>query len=137
MAESGEGNIERLDGQPCPMCNKNTLTLIEQEREIPYFGVVYLFSMNCKGCGYHKADIEAAEKKDPCKYTLDVKTEEDLKIRIVKSGEATLKIPRIMTISPGPASNGYITNVEGNEKEVEIFLHKQLDDTTWDCLVFP
>lgn len=33
--------------------------------------------------------------------------------------------------------HGYITNIEGNEKEVEIFLHKQLDDTTWDCLVFP
>lgn len=33
--------------------------------------------------------------------------------------------------------HGYITNVEWNEKEVEIFLHKQLDDTTWDCLVFP
>ena len=33
--------------------------------------------------------------------------------------------------------HGYITNIEWNEKEVEIFLHKQLDDTTWDCLVFP
>ena len=33
--------------------------------------------------------------------------------------------------------HGYITNIEGTEKEVEIFLHKQIDDKTWDCLVFP
>jgi len=36
-----------------------------------------------------------------------------MKIRIVKSAEATVKLPRIMTIESGPASNGYITNVEG------------------------
>lgn len=33
--------------------------------------------------------------------------------------------------------HGYIKNIEWEEKEVEIFLHKQIDNTTWDCLVFP
>ena len=36
-----------------------------------------------------------------------------MKVRIVKSSEATVKIPHITTITPGPASNGYITNIEG------------------------
>ena len=31
----------------------------------------------------------------------------------------------------------YIKNIEWEEKEVEIFLHKQIDDITWDCLVYP
>ena len=36
-----------------------------------------------------------------------------MSIKVVKSGEATVKIPHIITIEPGPASSGYITNVEG------------------------
>ena len=33
--------------------------------------------------------------------------------------------------------HGYIKNVQWEEKEVEIFLHKQIDNVTWDCLVYP
>lgn len=99
--------------QPCPICNKNTLTLMESEREIPYFGLVYLFSMDCSSCNYHKADVEPAEEREPVRYTLEVNSEEDLMIRIVKSSTAKIKIPRITTIDPGEVSNGYITNVEG------------------------
>lgn len=102
-----------LDGQPCPMCMKNTLTLMEDEREVPYFGMVYLFSMSCSNCKYHKSDVETDSKDEPVKYVVEVNSEEDMKIRVVKSGDATVKIPRIMTIEPGPASNGYITNIEG------------------------
>ena len=36
-----------------------------------------------------------------------------MKIRVVKSSNATGKIPHITTIDPGEASNGYVTNVEG------------------------
>lgn len=102
-----------LRDQTCPMCQKNTLTLTEQEREVPYFGNVFLFSMNCSDCGYKKSDIEAAEEKDPAKYTFEVSSEEDMQVRIVKSAQATVKLPRILTIEPGVASVGYITNLEG------------------------
>ena len=27
--------------------------------------------------------------------------------------------------------------IEGNGKACEIFLHKQLSDDTWDCLIYP
>ena len=37
--------MEILEGQPCPMCQKNTLTLNQAEREVPYFGKVFLFGM--------------------------------------------------------------------------------------------
>jgi zinc finger protein len=104
------GNLEK---QPCPMCKKNTLTLTEDEREVPYFGKVYVFSMTCTNCKYHKADVETVEKQDPCKYSIEVSGEKDMKIRIVKSSEATVKIPHMVSIEPGPASSGYITNVEG------------------------
>lgn len=32
---------------------------------------------------------------------------------------------------------GYVTWVKNNKKEVEIFLHKQISDNSWDCLVYP
>ena len=36
-----------------------------------------------------------------------------MKVRLVKSAEATVKIPHITTITPGPASQGFVTNIEG------------------------
>ncbi len=102
-----------VEGEECPICRAKTLALTESEREIPYFGKVYLFSMTCTSCKYHKADLESAEEKEPCKYSIEVSGKDDLNIRIVKSAEATVKIPHIVTIESGPTSQGYVTNVEG------------------------
>lgn len=102
-----------VKGELCPMCNKKTLTLIEDEREIPFFGKCYLFSMTCSNCHYHKADIESDEKHPPVKYTLEISSEEDMNIRIVKSGSASIKIPHMITLESGENSNGFISNVEG------------------------
>ena len=104
---------EKLEGQPCPMCKENTLTLLQEEIDIPYFGKTFVFSMTCNSCKYHKSDVESAEKKEPTKYSIDISSEEDMKIRIVKSSEATVKIPHLGSISPGPSANGYVTNIEG------------------------
>lgn len=104
---------ENISGETCPMCGQKTLILHEEETEVPFFGKMYLFSMTCTNCKYHKSDIEAAERKESCKFTLEVSSPEDLKIRIVKSSEATVKVPYISEITPGPASQGYVTNVEG------------------------
>ena len=104
---------EIITDQVCPICKKKTLTLIQTEHDIPFFGKAYLFSMSCSNCHYHKADVEFEEKHDPVKYELTIDSEEDLKIRVVKSSQATVKLGRIATIEPNEASNGYITNVEG------------------------
>lgn len=110
------------------MCRKNTLTLAEDEKEVPYFGKVFIFSMTCSSCKYHKADVEPAEVREPAKYTLDISSEDDMKIRIVKSSQATVKIPHMMSIEPGPASNGYVTNVEGILNRMKSVLESTKDD---------
>jgi len=119
-----EEKVETLSGQPCPMCKQKTLTLSEAEREVPYFGKVFLFSMSCGNCKYHKADVEAVGKQEGSKYSFDINSEKDMKVRVVKSSTATVKIPHITTITPGPASNGYISNIEGIfnrvKKQVEV-----------------
>jgi zinc finger protein len=105
--------MEQLKNQPCPICKKNALTLHEDEQEIPYFGKIAVFGMQCSECGFKKSDVEALEQKEPCKYTFEISSEEDMKVRVVKSSEATVKIPHIVSIEPGPASEGYVTNIEG------------------------
>jgi len=75
--------------------------------------------MTCSNCKYHKADIEATEKKEPVKYSFEITSEKDMNVRIVKSSEATIKIPHITTITPGAASQGFITNIEGIFRRVK------------------
>jgi len=104
---------EQKPGEICPLCHKKTLLLMEKDTEVPYFGKIFLFSMTCSNCKYHKADIEAAERKEPSKFTFEISSEKDMKVRVVKSSEATVKIPYITTITPGPAAQGFVTNIEG------------------------
>ena len=104
---------EVLEGEMCPFCHEKKLVLMDMKKEIPYFGSVFIFSMDCSGCGYHKADIEAEKPQEPCKYTIELSSEEDMSIRVVKSSLANVKIPHVGDIMSGPSSNGYVTNVEG------------------------
>ena len=110
---------DSLSGEICPICSQKALTLIEREIEVPYFGRMSAFSMTCSNCKFHKADVEALEQQEPCKWTLEVSSTDDLKIRIIKSAEATVKIPYITEITPGTGSVGYVSNVEGVLKRVK------------------
>lgn len=102
-----------LNGQECPVCTKKTLTLSETDMDVPFFGKVFLFTMACESCKYHKTDVEAAEQKEPCTYTLEVTEKTDLSVRVVKSSEGIVKIPHVGSIEPGPSAEGYVTNIEG------------------------
>ena len=126
--KASKGGPEVLEGQQCPVCRKNTLTLTEAGMEVPYFGKMYVFSMSCSSCNYHKADVEAAEKHDPARWTVEISGGDDMKIRVVKSSTATVKIPFVTTIEAGPASNGYITNVEGILNRVKNILEDLRDN---------
>lgn len=125
---------EEIEQQPCPLCNEKTLILTEREVEVPYFGKVFLFSMTCTSCKYHKADVESSEQKEPVKYEFEISSEEDMKVRVVKSSEATVKLPHIATITPGPASQGYVTNIEGilNRVKYQIESAKEMEEDEED-----
>ncbi len=121
---------EDFEQQPCPLCHEKTLILTERETEVPYFGKVYLFSMTCNNCKYHKADVEATEQKEPVKYEFEISSEDDMKVRVVKSSEATVKLPHLASITPGPASQGYVTNIEGilNRVKYQIETAKEMEE---------
>ncbi len=122
-------NIEVLKGEQCPLCHKNTLTLTEYATEVPHFGIVHVFGMDCenKECNYHLQDIEPETAGKATKYTIEISSEEDMKIRVVKSSKAVVKIPHVTTIEPGPASSGYITNIEGILNRVKVQIEKARD----------
>jgi len=119
---------EVLAEQQCPTCGKKTLTLSDMERDVPYFGKVFLFSMDCP-CGFYKADVETEHSGKPVKVVFEVTCEEDMKVRVIKSSTATIKIPRITTIEPGAASNGYVTNLEGIFNRVKTQIEKVKEDS--------
>ena len=101
--------MEKLEKQPCPFCNKKALTLAQEETDVPYFGKTLVFSMDCSECKYHKADVEAAELKDPVKITFNIENKKDINVRVIKSAAATIKIPQMrMDVRPGPAAEGFI-----------------------------
>ena len=119
-----------ISGENCPFCHEKTLSLMESEIDVPFFGKTFVFSMDCSNCKYHKADVESAqEDSEPVKYSLEISSEEDMKIRIIKSSNATIKIPHIGNIEPGEAANGYITNVEGILQRMKKQIEMLRDDS--------
>ena len=117
-----EDEYETLDGELCPFCNTKNLVLLDIKKEIPFFGTCFIFSMDCKNCNYHKSDIEREKEHEATRHTIDVTKEDDMKVRVVKSSTASIKISHIGSIEAGPASNGYVTNIEGilNRMKVQI-----------------
>ena len=110
------------------MCQKNGATLIEDERDIPYFGKVFLFSITCKACGYHAPDVEASEPKEPVKCTFTVESEEDLSVRVVNSAQATIPVPTLrMSVESGATSKGYVSNIEGVLNRFKKIIEQQRD----------
>ena len=53
-----------------------------------------------------------------------------MKVRVVKSSEATVKLPHIVTITPGPAAQGFVTNIEGilNRVKYQIESAKDMEE---------
>ncbi len=125
--------MEKLGGELCPMCKNKTLTLTEGQTEVPYFGKVFMFSMFCSSCNYKQSDVEAEEQKEPCKVTFTIENEKDLNTRIVKSSNATIKIPQLrMSVEPGAISEGYVSNVEGILERFEGIIKSQMESADED-----
>lgn len=105
--------MEVLEGETCPFCNNATLTLTEDDVDVPFFGRCYVFSMSCTSCKYSKADIESEETREPSKHEFVVNGDEDLKVRVIRSSEGMIRVGTFGTIEPGENAEGFISNVEG------------------------
>src|SRR3989344_8990724 len=125
--------MQTIKNEICPMCQAKKLTLFEDEQDIPYFGKVFLFGMNCEGCGYKQSDVESEQTKEPCKIEFIIKSTKDLTVRVVKSCEASIYVPQLkMSVTPGVASEGYVSNIEGVLNRFKKILEGERDSTDED-----
>lgn len=120
--------MDKIEGETCPACGQKALTLTEEEIDIPFFGKTYVFGMKCGSCGFSKSDVEAEERKEPVRVTFTVESQKDLEVRVVKSSEASVKIPQMkMSMEPGPSSIGFVSNVEGLLGRFKKIIEEQRD----------
>jgi zinc finger protein len=104
----------------CPVCDAVGLLMTTNSHEIPYFGEVMETMTKCQKCGYRNVDVLVLGEKEPSRYTFKVEGTEDLNVRVVRSGKSTVEIKELgVKITPGPSSEGYISNVEGVLKRIE------------------
>ncbi|ASI98255.1 ZPR1 zinc finger domain-containing protein [Thermococcus celer] len=110
-----EGEIQEIRLGDCPICGgKNTLKALQYVHEIPYFGKVMESTIICERCGYRNADVIPLEDRPPRLYTVRVEEEKDLFTRVVRSKSGTIELEEIgVRIEPGPAAEGFVSNVEG------------------------
>ena len=106
--------------QRCPSCDNNSMLTNQTEYEVEHFGAVLLTVAICQRCGYRHTDVMNLTDHKPISLTAKIDSIEDLNIRVIKSGTATVSIPEFKaTITPGPYSEGYISNVEGILLKIE------------------
>jgi len=104
---------------PCPCCNTEIEYLYNTEN-IPYFSDILIISAVCSSCGYKYVDTQLLKHGEPARYTLAIRTPDDIDVRVIRSMSASLEIPELgIRIDPGPACQGFVSNVEGVLDRIE------------------
>lgn len=97
----------------CPICNAE-ITFDWETKDIPHFGEAMIIAGVCGCCGFKISDTILLSQGEPVKYTITIEEPEDLNARVIRSTSGTIRIPELgIDVEPGPASEAYISNVEG------------------------
>ncbi len=113
-----------LPVERCPICGATgTFQFMGRISEIPYFGEMLSTSVNCTACKFRHADVMCLGERKPARYEFTISSDKDMMVRVVKSSTGTVRIPQLgVKIDPGPASEGYVSNVEGVLERIETAL---------------
>ncbi|HIH16001.1 MAG TPA: ZPR1 zinc finger domain-containing protein [Candidatus Diapherotrites archaeon] len=107
---------------PCPNCSKKAW-FVEVSHDVPHFGRTLFTTVDCPHCGFRLSDVLPAEFHDPTCFTAEVKKPRDLETKIIRSSSGILKISKLgVSVEPGNAAEGFISNVEGLLDRVEAAL---------------
>lgn len=103
----------RLQG-PCPACAERAVDYITADLDIPHFGNAQQLVFICQSCGFRHTDFMISGQRDPMRHTLEVREPDDVDARVIRSTSGTVRIPELgVLIEPGPASDAYVSNIEG------------------------
>jgi zinc finger protein len=112
----------------CPLCCKELVTFWVPD-DIPFFGEVMHITSLCN-CGFKYSDTLILAQHEPVHYELKISGRDDLDVRVVRSTSGTIRIPELgVDIEPGPASESFVSNIEGVLDRVEDILDMV---TRWD-----
>ena len=107
--------MESTIEQPCPVCHSPSgLTMIAHTTEIPYFVEHTQLTVVCDSCGWKHTDFIPAEGRKPGSWSIQIDSAEHMSTRIVRSGSCTVRLVELdLEATPGGASTGYVSNIEG------------------------
>jgi zinc finger protein len=98
---------------PCPVCNTE-IEYLYQTDNIPYFSDIIIITASCRACGYRFTDTQVLGEHEPGRLEFAVETPEDMVVRVVRSMKGVVLLPELgVRIDPGPACEGFVTNIEG------------------------
>lgn len=101
----------------CPICGKD-LKVAVTTYNVPFFEEVILTTIICE-CGFKHSDSYIAKIKEPTRFKIKIRGD-NLFVKVIRSTSGTIKIPELgVTIEPGPASQAFITNLEGVLQKVQ------------------
>ncbi|UEC42532.1 MAG: ZPR1-related zinc finger protein [Methanothrix sp.] len=97
----------------CPICSAE-IAFDWETKDIPHFGEAMIIAGVCDGCGFKLSDTILLSQGEPARYTITIDDAEDLNARVIRSTSGTIRIPELgVDVEPGPASEAYISNLEG------------------------
>ena len=112
--------MNTIYAQQCPNCDNTSMLMSQTQYEVEHFGAVLLSLAVCQRCGCKHSDVITLTNREATALTAKIDSLDDLNMRVIKSGTATISIPEFgATITPGPYSEGYISNVEGLLGKIE------------------
>lgn len=120
---------------PCPSCGGRKLEYSALQPDIPYFQGVTQLVFECTACGFRHSDFLIGSSRKPTRHTYRVTREEDMTVRVVRSTSGTVRIPELgVLIEPGPASDAYVSNIEGVLVRIEGILNQLRRDADDDAM---
>ncbi len=115
----------------CPICNAE-ITFDWETKDIPHFGEALIIVGVCESCGFRLSDTILLSQGEPVRYSITIEGAEDLNARVIRSTSGTIRLPELgIDVEPGPASEAYISNVEGvlqKVRDIVVFATKSAMD---------
>jgi zinc finger protein len=111
--------LKAVTTSSCPICNAE-ITFDWETKDIPHFGEAMVIAGVCESCGFRLSDTILLNQGEPVRYTITIEEVEDLNARVIRSTSGTIRLPELgIDVEPGPASDAYISNVEGVLQKVK------------------
>ncbi len=106
--------MESMTPIECPACGNIGMKSTVSTLDLPMLGEALQTTLACPKCGFRTSDVMITDQNEPVRYTLAVESPEDINARVVRSTSGTMRIPELgVLIEPGPASESFISNIEG------------------------